>query len=1817
MSHSEKRISPLIQYQFPEIYREEGPQFVQFVKHYYEWLEQPGNVLDQTRSLLDFRDIDKTVEDFVVYFKEENLKNIQFNVKSNKRLFVKNALDFYRSKGTPRNIDLFFRLIYGSPANVYYPGDDLFKLSDSKFKVPTYLELSQNNLNASFEGKAIRGLRSGATAFAERFAIRKIVDNSFDESGNPVQVSRNVPLLFITNVKGKFEFDEVVVYDGIDNSLAPVVTGSLTDLTVLLGANDYKVGDIVALTSNNGKAGKGVVRAVTDASGQVTFTLENGGWGYTEQSQILISDYTWTLTRITPVFDEIDTEFIPFERIIQPLANLNYTTVSGAITEGDIFNLYDAEPKKQGEAKVITFDGTQLYTSILPYNKVAITGITRTLGTGIESIVGTNVVTVEANTGIQVGDKIKIIDATDTSFNGEFEIEIVNGNTFTFTQYYESAASGVSANLVYIPSIPHLLSETAIANNDATSLTISSGSDLTAWANLIGTSVESIFFVEDLQDNISFQLNETIYQGTSDNKTAEGKISIVTNLSGIQKLEVTDILGVFYNDERVYGLTSNANAAITYYNLNVGSVDSSYGQIASITIDNGGSDYANNELIYFNATTGFGGVAYIRTNGSGTITDINLINSGKGYSSDITAYIPEDDIVLGIDQTNVGTNVINATHEFTDADLVTLSIASGTITGLTSGNYYIRQSTATSFALSNNPFGTIIEFSTTQNISATFTRAGSGGTLAEFTVNLGKPLESEKQEIYVYGSESKTYGEITNYGSGSLASFKITSFDDEENVFLGLDRLGGTNFYNAPWTFVYLLPNTTEGNLQDISAMSGDGSNTTIQTTLNHGYSAGANVYISGTFNGMFDFTTGYYTISEVPSANTFVVDDDATGTLISSDETVKFFNPDSALTGDNSYGFPKLLIGDIYNKGPSITFLQSNVDVSNDYIDFGSAHGYSNGDIVAYSPSNADNFDQSNYYDNTRFFGLQPNRGYYAIKVDNNKLAFSTAYDPEDITFSILAANKVDLDWNGVTPNSSTFEIYKIEYVIDDMLDTDSFALAAVSGIGSFNPGEDYNIPPIVAIFEPISYATGFQDYNFTFDNSTPTTQLVAGERLLYSLQTTFNANTDVAASYIFVEDSIFNVGDKVVYRRGSTGTTVSLSGLVDGGEYYIRTFESTGNKLSLSADSDLISIVNVAASGTEAGDDNHILERASKSTIGIIREILGTYNLIATRASVYNPANFVGNYLTGETSQAQLLVSRIDDFGSRMGLNAIIDASADSSIGSVKTIDVIDSGFGYIDREIVSFQKLNDATSTVGLAQVALLNEGKGEGFNTDTKSQLSYDKMIYDGYYYQDYSYEVQSPISIDKYEEMLKRVAHVAGTQLFGKVVSENKIDSLTTINEGAEYKMVFDANSALIISEANDTFTIYIPDATNPTSEVQTFDGTITFATENEITSSNDLTMFKNGDTIKITGSTGTTNDVSAKVIYVADESPYKIQFEGTPFTASGLDNNTITFTAYRTNSPNVIKEGDKLRYDANGLNTVGELVDGGIYYAANVSYNTPAPIYNISSITEDAGVATVDLNGTNHGYIVGMKIQIGGTNDFDGTYPITSIPAADQFTFSTTIENSDTTGTVQSTTFQATFQVKERFYPSAVESGFIKGNMRKTSFEDNDEITFVNDNFDDVLDVAEYTTYHIVNTHTGDISATVSNGGSYYDSTANNELVIEGTGTYASATFANTSEGVIDTVTITTSNNYNSVPKIIINDEAQASVLSSLKPQAYGASFDVEVYNGFNIAASGGGDAIDFSLGSDINIELIRFEKTIPLTWNTQQPSANQYFIKL
>ena len=246
MRDIETKISPLISGLFPSFYQEEGPNFIAFVKAYYEWLEQNFQLLDLEsvvdfnvddtitqanvtgtiyavlqnsvlvlvngletfkcfnvcselipvtsssggntlilrggstrrlgslflgRNLLNLRDIDRTMDLFVVRFKEKYLRNIEFDTQTNKRLLVKNSLDLYRSKGTSRSIDLFFRLIYGIKSDVYYPGDDLFRLSDAEWFKPRYIEINSSSSDRAIPlvGKQVTGVNSGATAFIERY----------------------------------------------------------------------------------------------------------------------------------------------------------------------------------------------------------------------------------------------------------------------------------------------------------------------------------------------------------------------------------------------------------------------------------------------------------------------------------------------------------------------------------------------------------------------------------------------------------------------------------------------------------------------------------------------------------------------------------------------------------------------------------------------------------------------------------------------------------------------------------------------------------------------------------------------------------------------------------------------------------------------------------------------------------------------------------------------------------------------------------------------------------------------------------------------------------------------------------------------------------------------------------------------------------------------------------------------------------------------------------------------------------------------------------------------------------------------------------------------------------------------------------------------------------------------------------------------------------------------------------------------------------------------------------------------------------------
>ena len=280
----EKHISPYIESQFPAFYREEGPLFVQFLKAYYEWLEQSGNVLDKSRSLLEYRDVDTPLDQFIVYFKDKYMQGIPDDVLGDKRLLQKHIKEVFSTKGTTQGLRLLFRLLYNDDASIYYPGDDVLKPSDGEWVSPVYLEVSANPLNVLLVNEVITGRESGATAIVESVETRYIN-------------RRQINVLFLSNVRGDFKTNEILLSGMIsDPTKSPVVIGSLTNILINESGFNFSIGDVLEVQGGSGILGKAVVSGTSARNGAVTFEIISGGSGYANNNI-----YAPTTVTVTPI----------------------------------------------------------------------------------------------------------------------------------------------------------------------------------------------------------------------------------------------------------------------------------------------------------------------------------------------------------------------------------------------------------------------------------------------------------------------------------------------------------------------------------------------------------------------------------------------------------------------------------------------------------------------------------------------------------------------------------------------------------------------------------------------------------------------------------------------------------------------------------------------------------------------------------------------------------------------------------------------------------------------------------------------------------------------------------------------------------------------------------------------------------------------------------------------------------------------------------------------------------------------------------------------------------------------------------------------------------------------------------------------------------------------------------------------------------------------------------------------------------------------------------------------------------------------------
>ena len=275
----DERISVLVEGQLPQFVKEDHTTFVAFLEAYYEYLEQVGKPYEIIGNLNNYFNIDKTVDDFLKYFKTQFGKDIPEAVfaNSNKPHAIKRLRDFYRSKGSEKSFQFLFRLLYQDEIEFYYPSKDILRISDGRYtkdKVLRCIDTSGTSAIFDIVGKTITGGTSGA---------KGIVELVLNENMGVFVVST----IYLSKVVGTFSNNETIS-DGTNTfTLDSMVTG----YTITNSGNGYSVDDNIPIVGGGAGATSAQFLVESLTTGSITTaTIVSGGTGYVVGDKLTINN---------------------------------------------------------------------------------------------------------------------------------------------------------------------------------------------------------------------------------------------------------------------------------------------------------------------------------------------------------------------------------------------------------------------------------------------------------------------------------------------------------------------------------------------------------------------------------------------------------------------------------------------------------------------------------------------------------------------------------------------------------------------------------------------------------------------------------------------------------------------------------------------------------------------------------------------------------------------------------------------------------------------------------------------------------------------------------------------------------------------------------------------------------------------------------------------------------------------------------------------------------------------------------------------------------------------------------------------------------------------------------------------------------------------------------------------------------------------------------------------------------------------------------------------------------------------------------------
>ena len=242
-----------------------------------------ANPIQNIQQLLEYADVDNTIFDFLDQMRSSLMTSIPESLATSvsKRKLLKNIKDLYSAKGTKEGHELFFRILLGEEANIFYPTEHMLRVSNGDWRTETILRCSGFAGVSGDEiiNQKITAQTSGATAIVNDAitfqegtqSVTELelanIDGVFQDGETitanstvrDVDVSFTVEAILssasLTNTGILHTDQEPVEIENLGNDKAELVvsgitSGSVSEVIVDDAGSGYEVGDVLTFTTS-------------------------------------------------------------------------------------------------------------------------------------------------------------------------------------------------------------------------------------------------------------------------------------------------------------------------------------------------------------------------------------------------------------------------------------------------------------------------------------------------------------------------------------------------------------------------------------------------------------------------------------------------------------------------------------------------------------------------------------------------------------------------------------------------------------------------------------------------------------------------------------------------------------------------------------------------------------------------------------------------------------------------------------------------------------------------------------------------------------------------------------------------------------------------------------------------------------------------------------------------------------------------------------------------------------------------------------------------------------------------------------------------------------------------------------------------------------------------------------------------------------------------------------------------------------------------------------------------------------------------------